>query len=211
MKKQDRFGSGIQRQYFFFFFLPYCRIDFDPAVILLNHQHQNLFKRGGKKSVTVPGNTLKNTVHSIIREHKVAVWHHLVSQCSPVFVVPHYQTRTSDTGADVHTHRMPTHATHAHSRTPKCALSLAHTHKDFPVSQLCFHQSFSLALQSSVSMVMCCAAWKAVKKLPPWMRDHSNSTGLLSSVCSGLLIIPLCRVMASCTVLSVSSQQTIVF
>lgn len=97
--------------------------------------------------------------------------------------------------------------THAHSHTQTCS----HTYKDFPVSQLCFHQSFSLALQSSVSMVMCCAAWKAVKKLPPWMRDHGNSTGLLSSVCSGLLIIPLCRVMASCTVLSVSSQQTIVF
>lgn len=98
---------------------------------------------------------------------------------------------------------------HAHAFTHTQKLS--HTYKDFPVSQLCFHQSFSLALQSSVSMVMCCAAWKAVKKLPPWMRDHGNSTGLLSSVCSGLLIIPLCRVMASCTVLSVSSQQTIVF
>lgn len=60
-------------------------------------------------------------------------------------------------------------------------------------------------------MEMCCAAWKAVKKLPPWMRDRGNSTGLLSSVCSGLLIIQLCRVMASCSVLSVSSQETIVF
>ncbi len=112
---------------------------------------------------------------------------------------------------DMHVHRQihtEAHTSmHMHSHTQ----THSHTYKDFPVSQLCFHQSFSLALQSSVSMVMCCAAWKAVKKLPPWMRDHGNSTGLLSSVCSGLLIIPLCRVMASCTVLSVSSQQTIVF
>lgn len=119
---------------------------------------------------------------------------------------------------DTHVHEcidMPAQSTRVHTNT--CVHVLlhtqmhSHTYKDFPVSQLCFHQSFSLALQSSVSMVMCCAAWKAVKKLPPWMRDHGNSTGLLSSVCSGLLIIPLCRVMASCTVLSVSSQQTIVF
>ena len=113
-----------------------------------------------------------------------------------------------------HTHARTQHAC-AHKRTRARSHThthtLTHTYKDFPVSQLCFHQSFSLALQSSVSMVMCCAAWIAVKKLPPWMRDHGNSTGLLSSVCSGLLIIPLCRVMASCAVLSVSSQQTIVF
>ena len=128
----------------------------------------------------------------------------------------HVQTHSvkTPTHACLHkrTHHARAHAntyrgTHTHSHTQ----TLSHTYKDFPVSQLCFHQSFSLALQSSVSMVMCCAAWKAVKKLPPWMRDHGNSTGLLSSVCSGLLIIPLCRVMASCAVLSVSSQQTIVF
>lgn len=124
----------------------------------------------------------------------------------------HTQRRHARTHTHARVHERTTctrtyRGTHAHSHTQ----THSHTYKDFPVSQLCFHQSFSLALQSSVSMVMCCAAWKAVKKLPPWMRDHGNSTGLLSSVCSGLLIIPLCRVMASCTVLSVSSQQTIVF
>lgn len=130
-------------------------------------------------------------------------------------VVPSLLFRTTKharvTPAPTYTRTACRHTLRTRIRAHPNALSLAHTHKDFPVSQLCFHQSFSLALQSSVSMVMCCAAWKAVKKLPPWMRDHSNSTGLLSSVCSGLLIIPLCRVMASCTVLSVSSQQTIVF
>lgn len=128
----------------------------------------------------------------------------------------HSQTCTDTLSEDTHTcacMNTPARNMHVHTQTHTEAHTQTHSHtyKDFPVSQLCFHQSFSLALQSSVSMVMCCAAWKAVKKLPPWMRDHGNSTGLLSSVCSGLLIIPLCRVMASCAVLSVSSQQTIVF
>ena len=103
--------------------------------------------------------------------------------------------------------------THTRTNTHTNPHTYTHTHTHLPVSQLCFHQSVSFGTTERWrygGMVMCCAQpRKAVKTLAPWMRERGNSSELLSSARSGPLIMPLCRVMASCTVLSVSAQLTL--
>ena len=113
------------------------------------------------------------------------------------------------TNTNKHIHLQTLTNTHTHKHTHKPT----HLHTHLPVSQLCFHQSVSFGTTERWrygGMVMCCAQpRKAVKTLAPWMRERGNSSELLSSARSGPLIMPLCRVMASCTVLSVSAQLTL--
>lgn len=210
MKQQNKLGRITTIiHHFKNFSQTYCQLDrsFDNSM----HSSTWIWIRRGFP-VFPPEGTYSYTIRLVISKHKVTAWHCLVLPllsslyCYTQGLIDMHESMQAHTKLCAEKACM-----HACMQTPSRTQMCSHTFKDFPVSQLCFHQSFSLALQSSVSMVMCCAAWKAVKKLPPWMRDHGNSTGLLSSVCSGLLIIPLCGVMASCTVLSVSLQQTIVF